>query len=246
MSEVIFDSTTPADLFSVGKLSRYVKEIQGHMRLRASGDRHEIRQQYVPVLWQKTVKVLQDEGKEKVPDIIDLLDSYFLTKEDYDAITELVLGPMSEDKVKIDSQAKATFTRLYNSQAHPLPFMKASSVVAPKAAKKEKPDLEDAIDESDVDEIATGDADEVKDDEEEELDMKKDKYIKAPKKKKANAGKTAAKSGAKDKRKSGQPSAEDVEDDEPSNSDDQDLKRPNKRGTVSRGGRKARGKAAKA
>ncbi|KAJ5519429.1 DNA polymerase III clamp loader complex gamma/delta/delta subunit C-terminal [Penicillium expansum] len=31
-----------------GKLSRYVKELQGHMRLRTSGNRDEIRQQYMP------------------------------------------------------------------------------------------------------------------------------------------------------------------------------------------------------
>lgn len=98
---------------SVGKLSRFVKEIQGHMRLRASGDRHEIRQQYLPTLWNKMVKKLEVEGKECVEDVIDLMDSYFLTKEDYDAIVELGLGPMDMEKVNIESQTKATFTRLY-------------------------------------------------------------------------------------------------------------------------------------
>ena len=97
---------------STNKLSRLVKEIQAHMRLRSSGDRHEVRQQYVPVLWTALVQKLQKEGKEAVPEIIKLMDSYFLTRDDFDAIMELGVGPMEQEKVKIETQAKATFTRL--------------------------------------------------------------------------------------------------------------------------------------
>jgi replication factor C subunit 1 len=77
--------------------------------------------------------------------------------------------------------------RRYNLQSHPLPFMKASSVVAPKKQAKEKPDLEEAIDESDDGEVI----EEVKEDDE-EVDLSKDKYVKQPKKKKAPAKKGAA------------------------------------------------------
>jgi replication factor C subunit 1 len=97
---------------STNKLSRLVKEIQAHMRLRSSGDRHEVRQQYIPVLWTELVQKLQKEGKDAVPAVIDLMDSYFLTKDDFDAILELGVGPMDQDKIKIETQAKATFTRL--------------------------------------------------------------------------------------------------------------------------------------
>jgi replication factor C subunit 1 len=97
---------------TANKLSRMVKEIQAHMRLRSSGDRHEIRQQYVPMLWTDLVQKLQKEGKEAVPEIIELMDSYYLTKDDFDAIMELGVGPMDQEKVKIDTQAKSTFTRL--------------------------------------------------------------------------------------------------------------------------------------
>lgn len=106
---------------STGKLTRLVKEIQAHMRLRSSGDRHEVRQQYIPVLWTEMVNKLQKEGKEAVPEIIELMDSYFLTKDDFDAIMELGIGPMDQEKVKIDTQAKATFTRLQVSPlTHPV------------------------------------------------------------------------------------------------------------------------------
>src|SRR5438045_4254612 len=75
-----------------GKMARYIKEIQSHMRLRTSGDRHEIRQQYFPLLWERIFRRLEREGKECVEEVIDLMDSYFLTKDDFDYMLELGLG----------------------------------------------------------------------------------------------------------------------------------------------------------
>lgn len=96
----------------MGKLGRYVREIQSHMRLRSSGDHNEVRQQYLPVLWYQIVKRLEVEGKDSADEVIDLMDSYFLTRDDFDAIKELGVGPQAEDKVHIETQAKAAFTRL--------------------------------------------------------------------------------------------------------------------------------------
>ena len=151
------------------------------MRLRSSGDRHEIRQQYFSLLWYRLVEQLQTNGKEAVSTMIDLMDSYYLTKDDWDALFELGVGPMDMENMKIDPQAKATFTRVYNQQAHPLPYMKASQIVAPKKRAKDRPDLEEALDESDSG-GSEGD-DQAVLDEDEPLDLKKDKYVKAPKKK---------------------------------------------------------------
>lgn len=95
-----------------GKLIRYVKEIQSHMRLRSSGDRHEIRQQYLSVLWTRLVQRLQMEGKDCIEDVIDLMDSYFLTRDDFDYIIELGLGPQDQAGVKISPATKSNFTRL--------------------------------------------------------------------------------------------------------------------------------------
>ena len=97
----------------VGKLSRLLKEVQGHMRLRSSGDRYEIRQQYIPLLWIKLIKSLEVNGKNALSDVIDLMDSYFLTKEDFDAILELGIGTMDQNAIKIETQVKSTFTRMY-------------------------------------------------------------------------------------------------------------------------------------
>ena len=157
------------------------------MRLRASGDRHEIRQQYLPLLWYRLVKGLQLEGKDGLGGVIDLMDSYFLTKDDWDAILELGVGPLDMEHIKIDSHIKTTFTKTYNQMSHPLPYMKASSIVAPKKKSKERPDIEEALDESDSG-MSSG-AGEAVPDEDQPLDLKKDKYVAAPKKKKNVAAK---------------------------------------------------------
>ncbi|KAF2745952.1 DNA replication factor C, large subunit [Sporormia fimetaria CBS 119925] len=209
------------------KLMRMVKEIQAHMRLRSSGDRHEVRQHYIPVFWTELVKKLESEGKDAVPEIIDLMDSYFLTKDDFDAIMELGVGPMNMEKVKIAPQAKSTFTRLYNQQSHPLPFMKASTVLAPKKAAKEKPDLEEAIEESDEGEVV----EEIKE-EDEDVDLSKDKYVKQPKKK-------AAAKKAQPQKSRGKKKAVDEDDEDEESEEDTKPKRKGKgKGTAGGRGRK--------
>lgn len=208
------------------KLAREVREIQGHMRLRTSADRHAIRQQYVPMLWTKLVKRLADEGKDSAQSVIDLMDTYFLTKDDFDSIAELGLGPMESAKhAKIPSQAKATFTRLYNAAAHPMPFVKASEVFAPRQKTKEKPDLEDVLEDSEAEGPAADEAPELG----EEEDLAKDKYIKQPKKKRGGAAAGATRGKGKGK----------VADDDEVDEDDEDVKP--KRGAASRGRGRGRG-----
>ena len=127
------------------------------------------------------------EGKDALGSIIDLMDSYYLTKDDWDAILELGVGPMGMEGIKIDAQVKTSFTRTYNQMSHPLPYMKASSIVAPKKKSKERPDIEEALDESDSGVSSGGEEAILYDDE--PLDLKKDKYVAAPKKKKKTAAK---------------------------------------------------------
>lgn len=95
-----------------GKLSRFVKEIQSHIRLRTSADRHEVRQQYLPSFFTSLVRRLEREGKDSIQDVIDTMDEYYLTREDWDAILELGVGPASDTTVNIPTQTKSAFTRL--------------------------------------------------------------------------------------------------------------------------------------
>jgi replication factor C subunit 1 len=99
----------------------------------------------------------------------------------------------------------------YNAQSHPLPFMKASSVVNPsKKIAKEKPDLEEAMDDSEDDAILKDAAEDDAEEEEEDMDISKDKYVAKPKKKKAPA-KAAAKGKGKKKADSGDEDDEEEE-----------------------------------
>ncbi|KAK3490613.1 replication factor RFC1 C terminal domain-containing protein [Neurospora hispaniola] len=210
-----------------GKLNRFNREIHAHMRLKSSGDAQEIRQQYMPVLWDKLVKRLEVEGKDCVPEVIDLMDSYYLTREDFDSIKELGLGHMAEETVNIESQTKAAFTRMYNAASHPVPFIKASSVLAPKKLTKEVPDLEEAIEEDfEGDDAGLGD-DAAEVDEDDDVDITKDKYIKQPKAKKAAAKKSTA--AASKKKAAAKTKDEDIVDDD---EDDEDVgaKKPAARG----------------
>ncbi|KAG5764276.1 hypothetical protein H9Q72_007637 [Fusarium xylarioides] len=175
-----------------GRLGRSIREVHSHMRLKSSGDHNEIRQQYLPILWTQLVDCLQKQGNEAVPEVIDLMDSYYLTREDFDAVQELGVGPMDEEHVKIETKTKAAFTRTYNAMSHPVPFMKASNVVAPKAQPKEVPDLEEAVEDDDAEAVEAPEVDE----EDDEIDFKKDKYIKKPKAKKVT--KKAAKAAGDD------------------------------------------------
>ena len=117
----------------------------------------------------------------------------------------------------------------YNQRSHPLPFMKASSVAAAKMLSKDKPDLEEAIDESDTGEdLATEKL--MKQEEEEEMDISKDKYVKQPKKKAKNSKKAASKAGKAGKAKG--------ENEELNQTDSEDVKPAKSRG-------KAKGKSKK-
>ena len=206
------------------------------MRLRASGDRHEIRQQYLPVLWYRLIKDLERKGKDCIEDVIQLMDSYFLTKDDWDAMLELGVGPMAMDSVKLETQTKATFTRLYNQQSHPLPFMKASNVIAPKKPSKEKPDLEEALDDSDFDDDPVVDDKGEDEDEDAPLDLKKDKYVKAPKKK-AAPRKSAGKNAAPKAKGKGNPESEEKidDDDEEEEDESEEYVKPKKRKAAVKG-----------
>ncbi|OUM66743.1 hypothetical protein PIROE2DRAFT_68911 [Piromyces sp. E2] len=52
--------------------------------------------------------------KDGIPDVIKIMDSYYISKEDFDMIMELGVGDKSGEKLlkKIDTNTKRTFTRL--------------------------------------------------------------------------------------------------------------------------------------
>lgn len=100
-----------------GKLARLLREIQGHMRLRISGDRNEVRQSYIQTLFDRLVRRFAKEGADAIEDMIALMDEYYLTREDFDSIIEISLGPNNGEALmkEVPSNTKTAFTKKYGS-----------------------------------------------------------------------------------------------------------------------------------
>jgi len=58
------------------------------------------------------IRRLELEGKDCIEDVIETMDSYFLTRDDFDYMLELGLGPQDEKHVSINTQTKSAFTRM--------------------------------------------------------------------------------------------------------------------------------------
>ncbi|KAJ7265994.1 replication factor RFC1 C terminal domain-containing protein [Mycena haematopus] len=131
------------------KLSRQLGDVQIRMRLKVSGDKSEIRQSYIPALFPHIVKPLMDVGASAAEEVIQKMDEYYLTKEDWDTIIELGVDDKNDDDVlkKISTATKTTLTKKYNASDHPIPFYKASDLgkVPKKLAGGPAPDIEDAF-----------------------------------------------------------------------------------------------------
>lgn len=189
------------NMSKLNKANRLLREVRAHLRLKISGDRHEIRRDYIPVLFDRLPKSLATKGADAIPEIIETMDEYYLTKDDYDSLLELGVGENGKEEIeqKIASATKAAFTRQYNKVAHPTAFLPATAGPPPKKLKgAELPDFEDAVDLSDddaLDEKEVEVKEEGSEDGQNEVDLKNDKMIQAPKKK-AGATKTNGKAAA--------------------------------------------------
>lgn len=168
------------------KVNRLLREIQGHMRLRISGDRNEVRQSYMQTIFDRLVRRFAKEGSDAIEDMIALMDEYYLTREDFDSIIEISMGPNNGEALmkEVSPNVKTAFTRKYihivvlidcryNQASHPMAFQKASAVVATKGGKKDRPDVEDAFEDDDDEAEVVDDASP-----EDEDDLSKDKLIK--------------------------------------------------------------------
>ncbi|KAF6765286.1 purine nucleotide binding protein [Ephemerocybe angulata] len=187
------------------RLMRQLGDVQIRMRLKVSGDKTEIRQAYIPGMFPHIVKPLIDRGADSVDAVIEHMDKYFLSKEEWDTIVELGVGPNQDEMIlkKIPTAAKSSFTRKYNAGDHPIPFHKATDLgKAPmKLAAGPAPDIEDAF-EADYEVPDEVDDDKSKEDPE---DVSKDSLIQMPRKKKSRAagnGKGKAKAAPKPSKKS--------------------------------------------
>ncbi|KAJ2060237.1 DNA replication factor C complex subunit Rfc1 [Coemansia sp. S146] len=182
------------------KLSRMLRDVQTHMRLRVSADKTEIRKSYIPAIVPELISPLATQGTSGISDVVSLMDHYYLTKDHFDAMVELHLDGERMYK-EIPSAVKSAFTREYNKMNHPVAFQTIANAAASKASSSPailKPDMEDVIDDDDDAAVAVN---EESDEEEEEEDqssdgLDKDALIKMPAKSKAGSASRAESSGS--------------------------------------------------
>ncbi|KAF9180026.1 hypothetical protein BGZ51_006504 [Haplosporangium sp. Z 767] len=182
------------------KYSRLVKEIQIRMRLKISGDKNEVRQSYLPALFPALTRPLIDRGMDAIPDLIDFMDSYYINKEDWDTVLELGIGRNDGKAVldKIPSATKSAFTRKYNSETHPQPFLKAPVATKGRGSSNGggSDEVPDNLDVVEADTAVPEEVDEEKEEAEAES-IEKDKNIKQKKAK----GKASSAEGGSSKAK---------------------------------------------
>lgn len=158
------------------KYQRLLQEIQYHSRLRTSTDKSELRLDYIPLLLSRLTEPILQDGESGIESVIEMMDYYYLTKEDWESIIDLGIGNSKGDAIlkKIPTKVKTSFTRKYNSTNHPVAIYRTgNSLGLGKNTKKDKVDFDDVIEDD------TNLPDEIEEVEDEgKIDAKKDKLIK--------------------------------------------------------------------
>ncbi|KAG7726831.1 hypothetical protein KL933_003114 [Ogataea haglerorum] len=161
------------------KYDRILQDLQYHSSTKTMTNTQELRLTYIPFLINMLSDPLIKNGASGIDQVLELMDEYYLTKEDWDNLMEFGVGPkgrMDQKLKSVSSATKSAFTRKYNSYSHPTVIYKTGdSVTKGSRAPAPKPDLDDVIED---------DTKDVPDDEpqEEQDDIKNDKLIKQVKK----------------------------------------------------------------
>ncbi|AEY95620.1 FACR102Wp [Eremothecium gossypii FDAG1] len=179
-----------------GKYYRLLQELHYHTRLRTSASKVSFRLDYLTTLKRRLLSPLVENGGEAIPNIIETMDSYYLTKEDWDVVMDFMLGYENTEAAlkKISTSDKRAFTTMYNKTTHPVAINRTGTTIAISGKSgNDKPDFEEVVD---ADDEVPPDNDDAKNDE--SADLKKDKLIKE---RKPRARKATGSSKAPAKRK---------------------------------------------
>ncbi|KAM6151735.1 LOW QUALITY PROTEIN: replication factor C subunit 1-like [Rhynchocyon petersi] len=108
---------------STGRQDCIVQDLALHMSLRTYSSKRTVNMDYLSHLRDALVQPLASQGVEGVQAVVELMDTYYLMKEDFDNIMELsTWGGRPSPFSKLDPKVKAGFTRAYNKEAHCTPY----------------------------------------------------------------------------------------------------------------------------
>ncbi|KAM5192693.1 replication factor C subunit 1 [Mantella aurantiaca] len=108
---------------STGKHDRITQELAMHTSLRTRTSKSALNLDYLSYMRDRLVHPLTTLGSDGVQDVVDLMDTYYLMKEDFDNIMEICSwGGKASPFSKVDPKVKSAFTRSYNKEAHLTPY----------------------------------------------------------------------------------------------------------------------------
>lgn len=115
------------------KFDRIVQNLQYHTCTKTHTNSEELRQVYIPYLRDMFLGELTKNGVEGIDFVLKALDSYYLTKDDFDSMIELAVSGSrkGDDRFKgLPTSVKSALTRKYNSYAHPTIIYKTGDSVS--------------------------------------------------------------------------------------------------------------------
>jgi len=172
---------------SQGKHDRILQELKMHMRLSCLAGKSDLNMDYAWLMRKKLVSPLvnpDDDVNSSARQVIDLMNSYNLTREDWESFIDIGKWDTQKDiAASIPSKVKAAFTRAYNKEVHLTPY--ATGTIAKKKRVATVPDELGADDTVPSDE----------EDDEDDTDITKDSMIKVSKKKAGEASQGQAGKG---------------------------------------------------
>ncbi|XP_020847263.1 replication factor C subunit 1 isoform X2 [Phascolarctos cinereus] len=108
---------------STGKHDRIVQELALHMSLETHSSKRTVNLEYLSHMRDALVFPLTLRGTEGVQNVVELMDTYHLIREDFENIMEMnIWGGKPSSFSKLDPKVKAAFTRGYNKEVHLTPY----------------------------------------------------------------------------------------------------------------------------
>ena len=100
------------------KNCRILSELQAHTRV-AIGNvpQQDMAIDYLPAFYKRLTDPLRFTGADGIDEVVEFMDAYGFTREDWDSINELKNGS-EEESDGIPGNVKAAFTRKYNTGVH--------------------------------------------------------------------------------------------------------------------------------
>lgn len=174
---------------TTGKFVRLLQDLYYHSKICTSGNKSNFRTEYIPTLKQVLLLPLLANGSESIDEVIKRLDTYYLSKDDWDTVMTFLIGPQetSAQLKKIPTAVKSAFTRKYNGMKHPVSLFHTATAVTSSGQTKAQADVEEAIEVSDVEDEEENKSE----DEDLETSLKKDKLLSVSKAKKRPAAKAS-------------------------------------------------------